>query len=126
VVLLRTALLITVGMSVPYLVGPRLPHPYGPTVAIVALVALCLTVTALFPLALAVTMGAAEGSATSQQRASATAMAMGAAGAVITPYLLGAVADATALTTALTALPAGALLALVGVGLMQRPAQSPP
>jgi hypothetical protein len=45
---------------------------------------------------------------------------MGAAGAVMTPYLLGATADATTLTTALVVLPVGAMLALLGIAAMQR------
>lgn len=123
VVLLRAAFVVTIAMSVPYLVGPRLPDPFGVVVPVVALVLLCLTVTMLFPLALAVTLTAAGGSATEQQRASATALGMGAAGAVVTPYLLGATADATTLTTALVVLPAGALLALLAIAAMHRTAQ---
>lgn len=121
--LLRAAFMVTIATSVPYLVGPRLPDPFGIIVPVVALVVLCLTVTMLFPLALAVTLTAAGGSATEQQHASATALGMGAAGAVITPYLLGAVADATTLNTALVVLPAGALFALLGIAAMHRSTQ---
>jgi fucose permease len=121
--LLRAALVVTIAMSVPYLVGPRLPDPLGVIVPVAALVVLCLTVTMLFPLALAVTLTAAGGSAADQQHASATALGMGAAGAVITPYLLGSTADATTLTTALVLLPAGALLALLGIAAMHRSTQ---
>lgn len=121
--LLRSAFAITIAMSVPYLVGPRLPDPAGIIVPVAALVVLCLTVTMLFPLALAVTLTAAGGSATEQQHASATALGMGAAGAVITPYVLGATADATTLTTALVVLPAGAVIALLAIAAMHRTAQ---
>jgi len=119
-VLLRTAFVVTIAMSVPYLAGPRLPQPLSVIVPVAALVALCLTVTMLFPLALAVTLTAAGGSAAEQQHASATALGMGAAGAVVTPYLLGATADATTLTTALVILPVGAVLALLGMAAMHR------
>ena len=118
--LLRMALVTTIAMSVPYLAGPRLPDPFGVIVPVVALVVLCLTVAMLFPLALAVTLMAAGDSAPEQQRASATALGMGAAGAVMTPYLLGATADATTLTTALVVLPVGAMLALFGIAAMHR------
>jgi fucose permease len=121
--LLRAAFVITIATSVPYLAGPRLPDPFGVIVPVVALLVLCLTVTMLFPLALALTLTAAGGSSAEQQHASATALGMGAAGAVITPYLLGATADATTLTTALVVLPAGALLALLGMAAMHRSTQ---
>lgn len=124
-VLLRTAFIVTIAMSLPYLAGPRLPEPLSVIVPVAALVALCLTVTMLFPLALAVTLTAAGGSAAEQQHASATALGMGAAGAVITPYLLGATADATTLTTALVILPIGAVLALLGMAAMHRAPASP-
>lgn len=120
VALLRVAFIVTILLSVPYLAGPRLPGFYGIVVPVAALLMLCLTVTMLFPLALAATMTAAGGSAAEQQQASATALGMGAAGAVVVPYLLGAAADATTLTTALISLPAAALLALLGVSQMRR------
>ena len=124
-VLLRTAFIVTIAMSVPYLAGSRLPEPLSVIVPVAALVVLCLTVAMLFPLALAVTLTAAGGSAAEQQHASATALGMGAAGAVITPYLLGATADATTLTTALVILPIGAVLALLGMAAMHWAPASP-
>ena len=117
--LLRAALVATVAVSVPYLAGTRLPEPFDVGVPILALVMLCLLVTALFPLTLNVTLAVTGPSAAEQQRASATALSIGAIGAIVTPYLLGAIADASTLTVALIALPVGSALALVGLTAMR-------
>lgn len=118
--LLRVALVVVGAAAVPYLLGARLEDPYGAIVAVAGLGTLCLTITMLFPLALVATMGAVGGSAAEQQRASAAALLIGALGAVVTPYLLGAVADATTLTTALLMIPVGSALAMVSLALMHR------
>jgi fucose permease len=91
-------------------------------VPIAALAVLCMTVTTLFPLSLAVTMDATDASGTRQQQASAVAMALGAIGAIATPYLLGAIGDATTLTTALTVLPAASVIGMAGVAAQHRTA----
>lgn len=130
VTLLRLAFVVTVVVSLPYLSGPQLPGISGLVVPIAALVMLCLLVTTLFPLGLTATLATAGPSAADQQQASAVALGIGAALTIGGPYLLGAAADATSLTTALLVLPTGAMLALAGIGWMQRqatqPAHAPP
>jgi fucose permease len=120
--LLRAGLLVTIVASLPYLAGPRMPAPYGFAVPIVALFVLCLLVTTLFPLALTVTLGMTGESAAEQQRTSAAALSISSIGAIVTPYMLGSVADATTLTIALVVLPVGSLLALAGLVTMRRAA----
>ena len=130
VTLLRLAFMVTVAVSLPYLSGPQLPGISGLVVPIAALVMLCLLVTTLFPLGLTTTLATAGPSAADQQQASAVALGISAALTIGGPYLLGAAADATSLTTALLVLPTGAMLALAGIGWMQRqatqPAHAPP
>jgi fucose permease len=120
--LLRGAFLVTFAASLPYLLGARLAAPLDVVVPIAALAVLCMTVTTLFPLSLAVTMDATDASGTRQQQASAVAMALGAIGAIATPYLLGAIGDATTLTTALTVLPAASVIGMAGVAAQHRTA----
>jgi fucose permease len=121
--LLRWAFLVTIAASAPYLLGARLQAPLDVVVPIAALTVLCMTVTMLFPLSLAVAMDATDASDARQQQASAVAMALGAVGAIATPYLLGAIGDATTLTTALTVLPSASVVALLGIAAQHRAAR---
>lgn len=109
--LLRVVFLGIVVVFGAYLLGPRLGGAAAVIVVLAALAVLCVGVAMLFPLALAATMT----NATSEQqaRASSEAMGAGAVAGVVAPFTLGALADATSLLVAMTAVPA--LAALGGV-----------
>lgn len=116
--LLRGATMVVLVAAVPYVGGPLLGGGAAVPVTLTALLVLCLAAAALFPLALALAMTVADPQR--QARASAAALSAGSVAGMSTPVVLGWVADATSLGTAMLAVPVGAAATLVLVGAAQR------